>query len=116
MKAIYQLYKERYKEYEELISITGKLSISDVSPWTINDPKKFSTHIVANSYMMYLIASNEKNLMKKILLDICYREITNQSDIHMYDLSKDHPLIKHYDKALNGPNFPSDGPLFTQPE
>jgi hypothetical protein len=116
MKAIYLLYKERYKEYEALISTTGKIYIYDVSTWTFNDPKKFSTHIVANSYMIYLIGFNEKNLMNKILLDICYREITNQSDIHMYNLSKEHPLIKYYNKALNGPNFPSDGPLFTQQE
>jgi hypothetical protein len=66
--------------------------------------------MVAN-YPMYLCSLKEDNIMKKMLLDICYREHTKQSDIHLYDLHKDDPLIKKIAENLKGSKYPSDGPL-----
>lgn len=54
--------------------------------------------------------------MKKMLLDICYREHTKQSDVHLYDLPKDDPLIKKMSDTLKGSKYPSDGPLLNQGE
>lgn len=67
---------------------------------------------VAN-YPMYLCSLKEENIMKKILLDICYREQTKQSDIHLYELSKEHPLIKKMTDTLKGSKYPTDGPILS---
>jgi hypothetical protein len=57
------------------------------------DQSKTSTHMVVANYPMYLCSLKEDNIMKKILLDICYREFTKQSEVHLYDLQKEDPLI-----------------------
>ena len=54
--------------------------------------------------------------MKKILLDICYREYTKQDSGHLYDLPKEDPLIKKMTDTLKGSKYPTDGPLLTQGE
>ncbi len=72
--------------------------------------------MVLANYPMYLCSMKEDNIMKKILLDICYREQTKQSDQHLYNLPKEHPLVKKITDTLKGSKYPSDGPLLNQGE
>lgn len=54
--------------------------------------------------------------MKKILLDICFREQTKKSEQHLYDLTKEHPLVKKITDTFKGSKYPTDGPLLSPGE
>ena len=75
-----------------------------------------STHMVVANYPMYLCSIKEENLMKKIILDICFREQTKQMDVHLYNLPKENPLVRKITATLKGSKYPSDGPLLNEGE
>ena len=65
---------------------------------------------------MYLNEKKEENLLKKVLLDMCYREVNKRETEHLYELPKEHPLIVKITEMLKGQRYPTDGPLMNMGE
>jgi len=66
------------------------------------DSAKNATHMAYANYVIYLKTIKEENIMKKILLDICYREITKNEAGHLYDMQEGDALIKKINEMLRG--------------
>lgn len=65
------------------------------------------------NYPLYLHYQNEENLMKKALVDICFREeMANkhkQFDVSIQGLKKEDKLIKKLNELMKGSRYPSNG-------
>jgi hypothetical protein len=65
------------------------------------------------NYPLYLHYQNEENLMKKALIDICFREeMANKHkkfDVTIQGLTKDDKLIKKLNELMKGSRYPSNG-------
>ena len=46
------------------------------------------------NYIIYLKVIKEENIMKKVLLDFCYREMTKNEAGQLFELKEGDPLIK----------------------
>lgn len=72
------------------------------------------------NYPLYLHYQNEENLMKKALVDICFREeMANkhkQFDVTVQGLQKEDRLIKKLNDLMKGSRYPSNGVQMDQGE
>ena len=63
----------------------------------------------------YLHKVSEPNILRKVLLDICFKEVVGVS---LFSLDANEPIIKKIkEKIINqSPKYPKDGPHFDQGE
>jgi hypothetical protein len=59
---------------------------------------------------MYLISVKEENIAKKMLLDICFKEL--KDGLSMFDVEESDPIIKKIKTKFIGQSnkYPSNGP------
>jgi hypothetical protein len=86
------LYEEKFNELEQVCQSVGPIHCPHITN-PLPDSAKTSTHLAYANYIIYLKTIKEENIMKKALLDICYREMTKNEAGNLQDFPEGDALI-----------------------